>query len=129
MWRQLCAAPILAELDRCDALTQTISAQCAAAQPPVVTIGDLLVHPSPPEVVIDAVRRMFKKQAAVSDHSGISSVALALYYSIVVAAPRAVTKLTKAELAEGLRWALSQTWLDNRTRELLTTASERQNQE
>lgn len=125
MWRQLLSVSILEELDRVGATTNAVANACDAAIPVIARIEELLGHPTPPVLVLDAIRRMAKIQAASNEGAGSGTVARALYFTTLATgfnAKVSTTKLSDAQFVDGLEWAIAQPWIDEKTRAVLQQA-------
>ncbi len=91
------------------------------------TFADVLFGTSSDMTIVEAIKKFSKNQ---TNHQGEAtlpkSVAGVLYMcSIAAALVRAqlrITTLVDDDLKAKMRWALKQSWLDDRSRELLKTA-------
>ena len=96
-----------------------------------VSFAELLRHPRPPLPLLERAKRFAKACRNHPDGPLPVEVATVLYFACIVVArlrcdgaPR-ISALDDAALVEGMSWALSQDWLDERTRELFNGASAR----
>lgn len=93
------------------------------------SFADLFHHPAPSRELLELVKDFAK---ANLDHpeSGLpAEITSALYYTSIAAAlvhlDERISKLSDADLQNGLRWAQQQAWLDERTKGLLAEASKK----
>lgn len=89
----------------------------------VKSFRDLFLHPHPPLALLEAVKD-FAKRATVSRETVLpKAIARMLYYLTIAAAlvrcGRSITSLGKKEQLLGLRWALSQEWLEGELRAVI----------
>ena len=100
----------------------------AAAKERIKSFGDLLFHPEPPLVLLKLSKEFFKKrtQDCKKDSSEWKIAYLFYLLSILVAGTRApkISALTHGDLLKGVKWALGQKWVNERTRALLAKARE-----
>jgi hypothetical protein len=95
-----------------------------------VSFGELLHHARPPLVLLERAKRFAKACRNHPEGPLPVEVATVLYFAcIVVARLRCdggarISALDDATLVDGMRWALAQEWLDERTRELFAGAVE-----
>ncbi len=130
IFRHQIAAPMLVDLGGLDAHTASRLKTLSEAQGLLLkSFSDLLHHPVPPVELLELVKNFAK---ANLDHpeSGLpAEIATALYYSSIAAAlvrlDVRISQLPDADLQRGLRWTAEQTWLDEKTKGLLTQASEK----
>lgn len=123
------SAPMLVDLGSLDAFTALKLRKLSEAQGLLLkSFADLLHHPLPPVELLELVKDFAK---ANLDHpeSGLPpEIASALYYSSIAAAlvrvNERISQLPDADLIRGLRWTANQPWLDERTKKLVTQASE-----
>jgi len=90
------------------------------------SFADLFHHPAPPLELLELVKD-FAKANVDHPESGLpSDIASALYYASIAAAlvrlKSRISKLTDADLRRGLDWALTQPWLDQKTKGLVSEA-------
>lgn len=87
---------------------------------------DLFRHPNPPLKLLEMVKDFAKRAAAGTEGPLPREIASVLYYASITAAEfrcqARISKLSEEELRRGLEWALSQSWLDDETRNLFSTA-------
>jgi hypothetical protein len=88
-----------------------------------MTYGELLASPQPPLALLERAKRFAKACRSHPDGPLPPEVATVLYFAcIVVARTRCngarISALDDATLSQGLRWALSQHWVDRAIREL-----------
>ena len=95
-----------------------------------VTFGQLLDHARPPLPLLERAKRFAKACRNHPDGPLPVEVATVLYFACIAVArlrcdgaPR-ISALDDAALFEGMSWALSQDWLDERTRALFAGAVE-----
>jgi hypothetical protein len=108
----------LGELDR------TLTASEAFKGLGAMSFGDLLRHPRPPVEALKLVKDFAKLMRGEKAQSIPQDIALVLYYAAIAAADlrlgASISKLGAPDLGKGVRWAISQTWLDEPTRALFT---------
>jgi len=101
---------------------------CAADGLLVRSFNDLLFHPHPPVELLEMTKRFAKASHGHPDAIVPKDVALLLYYSSILVAltrcDKRITGLTDHELAEGVRWALGRSWIDDPMRQLLANGLE-----
>jgi hypothetical protein len=89
-----------------------------------MSFGDLLRHPRPPVEALKLVKDCAKLMRTEKPPLIPQDVALVLYYASIAAADLRlgvpISKLDAPSLGKGVRWALSQAWLDEPTRSLFT---------
>jgi hypothetical protein len=87
------------------------------------SFGDLLRHPNPPVALLE-LSKEFAKRSLYSPCPTIPhDVARVLYFTSIAAAlshcDRKISTLTDAEIATGIRWALSCEWVTDDARTVL----------
>jgi hypothetical protein len=101
---------------------------CSGQQPPIRSFHDLLHHPCPPVELLELTKEFARACRSRPDPLLPDDVAPLLYIlSIVVAMTKCrcrITKLDDQALQHSLDWALSQSWVDEATRELLRAGSQ-----
>jgi hypothetical protein len=130
MFRHQLSAPILVDLGSFDSRTASRLRTLTDAQGLLLkSFADLFHHPSPAKELLETVKEFAK---ANLDHpeSGLpTEIASALYYTSIAAAlvrlNERISKLSDADLQNGLRWAHQQSWLDDDTKTLLAEASKK----
>lgn len=130
MFRHQLSAPILVDLGSFDSRTASRLRTLTDAQGLLLkSFADLFHHPSPAKELLETVKEFAK---ANLDHpeSGLpTEIASALYYTSIAAAlvrlNERISKLSDADLQNGLRWAQQQSWLDENTKTLLAEASKK----
>jgi hypothetical protein len=90
------------------------------------SFGDLLHHPCPPLELLEETKQ-FAKTCRISPQSPVpKDVAAVLYFaSIAVAMTRCgrrISALSRDELTRGFRWVAEQSWVDEKTRGLISEA-------
>lgn len=105
-----------------DDLTHRIKRQAADQGLLLRSCGALLQHPQPPLDLLRLVKDFAKANVGHPESHLPESVARTLYYAVVATArlklDQRLTELEDTALASGLRWALTQDWLDESTRQL-----------
>ncbi len=90
--------------------------------------ADLLFHSSPPVVLLELVKLFAKTQGTETEGLLPYPVAIVVYLlTISTALARQgefITGTDRLSLAKKLRWAMSRTWIDERSRRLLGEALE-----
>ena len=91
--------------------------------------GELLQQPTPARELLELVKD-FAKANLEHPASGLpGEIAAAIYYSSIAAAlvrlNVRISQLSDPDLDRGVQWTLSQSWLDEPTRELLAAARRR----
>jgi hypothetical protein len=130
MFRHQLSAPILVDLGSFDSRTATRIQNLSEAQGLLLkSFGDLFHHPAPAKELLVLVKEFAK---ANMDHpeSGLpTEITTALYYTSIAAAlvhlDERISKLSDADLQNGLRWTQQQSWLDDKIRSLLADASKK----
>ena len=93
------------------------------------SFADLFHHPAPPVELLELVKDFAKANLDQPDSGLPNEISTALYYTAIAAAfvrlDQRITRLPDADLLPGLRWAVAQPWLDEKTRALLTSAVEK----
>lgn len=117
------AAPLEDDLGELGADVASALRARPASGPPLATFADLLRHPGPPRLLLDGLKR-FGKLHRRDDSAAIGpSIATLLYYAAVLLARvrlgERITALADAQIAEGVRWATAQPWVDAETRAIL----------
>jgi hypothetical protein len=106
-----------------EALQQHVQTLAAAKGLLLRSFGDLLEHPHPPLELL-MLAKEFSKRCLNSPRSPIpDDIARVLYFATIAAAlgrGSEITTLSDNEKAQGMRWALSQTWLDGAARDLIS---------
>ncbi|HZK79959.1 MAG TPA: hypothetical protein VFC46_02810 [Humisphaera sp.] len=106
-----------------------LQALCAAEGLLVKSFNDLLFHPHPPVELLEMTKRFAKASHGHPDAIMPRDVALLLYYSSILVARmrggKRITGLVDSELAEGVRWALERTWIDEPMRRMLSEGLEK----
>ena len=127
MFRHQLSAPVLMDLGSFDPRTAGQLKMLTAAQGLLLSsFADLFNQTHPPVQLLELVKDFAK---ANIDHpeSGLPrEIATALYYASIAAAlvrlDKRISQLPDADLQRGLRWAMEQTWLDEKTKSLLAAA-------
>jgi hypothetical protein len=128
IFRHQLSAPVVVDLGSFDARTATRLRTLSEAQGLLLkSFSDLFHHPSPAKELLELVKD-FAKTNLDHPESGLpTEIASVLYYTTIAAAlvhlNERISKLSGADLQNGLRWAQEQTWLDEKTRGLLAEAS------
>ena len=127
IYRHQMSAPMAVDLGAFDARTARRIRSLSDAQGLLLkSFGDLFHHPAPLIELLELVKE-FAKANVDHPESGLpGEIAAALYYTSIAAAlvrlDTRITQLPDADLQTGLRHTLAQSWLDERTRELLAQA-------
>ena len=130
IFRHQMAAPVLVDLGDFDPRTATRLRTLSEAHGMLLkSFDDLFHHPVPPIELLQMVKD-FSKANLDQPESGLpGEIGAALYYSSIAAAlvrlDSRISQLPDAELRRGLSWTLEQSWLDEKTKELLTAALEK----
>jgi len=127
MFRHQMSAPMLMDLGSFDERTASQIKTLSGAQGLLLSsFADLFNHPSPPVQLLQLVKDFAK---ANMDHpeSGLpSEIASTLYYSSIAAAlvhlGKRISQLPDVDLKRGLGWTAEQSWLDEKTKALLSGA-------
>jgi hypothetical protein len=86
------------------------------------SFADLFVHPHPPPELLTLVKDFAKAQRVSPAGMLPPEVASVLYYAAIGAARlrlgQRISSLPDAELSEGCSWALDQSWVDARMKEI-----------
>jgi hypothetical protein len=130
IFRHQLAAPIHVDLSGYDPGTAARLKSLSSAQSLLLTsFSDLFHHPHPPVELLRLTKDFAKANMDHAESSLPSQVAAALYYASIAAAlvrlDERISNLKDAQLAEGLRWAQNELWIDARTKELFAQAAER----
>ena len=103
-----------------------MSASCDGS--PLVTFGDLLRHPEPPLVLVEAAKRFARKNANKDSSALPTEIATVLYFATIAAAllhhGERITRSGDDVLRYGFQLTLERPWLDETTRSLVTEALE-----
>lgn len=127
IFRHQMSAPMLVDLGAFDTRTASRLRTVAEAQGLLLkSFSDLFHHPAPVVELLELVKDFAKANLDHPDSGVPGEVAAALYYTSIAAAlvrlDTRITQLPDADLQRGLSRTLKQTWLDDKTRELLTRA-------
>ena len=86
------------------------------------SFSDLLHHPQPPLELLEMVKQFAKTSRSHPDSPLPREIATLLYYAAIVVAMtrcgRRITNLDDQGLKEGIGWVLSQTWVDEPTKDI-----------
>jgi hypothetical protein len=89
---------------------------------PLRNFGDLFSHPRPPLSVLRLTKEFGKADDWGDGGVMPTEVGTVLYYAAIVVAllrhGERISRLTDAQLLQGINWALRQPWLDESTRKL-----------
>ena len=127
IFRHQMSAPMVVDLGAFDTVTAARLRCLSEAQGLLLkSFGDLFHHPAPVVELLELVKS-FAKANVDHPESGLpGEVAAALYYTSIAAAlvrlDVRITQLPDDELRAGLQRTVEQTWLDDKTRELLAQA-------
>ncbi len=92
----------------------------------VLSYGGLLADPHPPMALLKLTKDFAKQTLQDSDDRQLKEVATALYYASYAAGltrcGQVPGTLPRAELRRGFKWALEQSWVDEKTRALFQEA-------
>jgi hypothetical protein len=90
------------------------------------SFAELLHHPNPPIPLLQLTKDFAKAHRSHPDSPLPREVANVLYYATVIVARlrcgRRISRLDDHALLQGMRWTLSQNWLDPATRSLFAEA-------
>lgn len=122
------AAPLVERLSNTKADWATaMEALCAEQKPPIRTVRDLLLHPSPPVGVLIMLKNAAKASRARPDGPLPDRAATALYLAAIGVAwyrcHEVITTLDIHGLPEKLNWAADQAWNDPTLAAVLETAA------
>jgi len=115
IWRQQLHTPLV---------TITHRPEASEDRGEVSTLAQLLEHPNPPSQLVRLLAQ-YAKSCVVQPHGDLPEELARVLYFLMVGVGRLrgeqdISSLTAEGLAEGLRWATSRDWLDERTRAHLT---------
>jgi hypothetical protein len=127
MLRHQLAAPLGSDLSRLELskseekIRDETLGKAASAQ--VRTFQDLFEHPRPPLALVKWAKDFFKQQAGASASRRPEQEVAYLLYLLSILIPRVrlgsrISKLSDADLRNGMKWAVSRKWLDGQTRKL-----------
>ncbi|MGD1090032.1 MAG: hypothetical protein ABR955_15110 [Verrucomicrobiota bacterium] len=124
------SAPILVDLGTFDPRTATRLRTLSEAQGLLLkSFADLFHHPTPPIELLELVKDFAKANLDHPENGLPGEIATTLYYTSIAAAlvrlDVRISKLPDADLQRGLRWTMEQSWLDEKTKELLAKALEK----
>ena len=90
----------------------------------IQTFGDLLEHPGPSLALLKLAKDFFKDKAKGSKEGRQERQIAYLFYVLVILAARvrlgtAISSLSNAELEQGIKWAVGQSWVKGEPRKLL----------
>ena len=124
MLRHQLTAPVPFELGvQAPAVAARLKARAEAQGLLLKNLDDLFHHPNPPIELLEMTKDFAKAISAHPNASIPPEVAAVLYYASIVVAElrcgRRITMLSDALLIDGLKFVLSNDWLDERTRAIL----------
>jgi len=127
IFRHQISTPMMVDLGGFDSRTATKLKMASEAQGLLLkSFSDLFHHSTPPVELLQMVKDFAK---ANLDHpeSGLpGEIASALYYTSIASAlvhlDTRISKLSAADLQQGMNWTREQAWLDDQTRALLAQA-------
>lgn len=127
IFRHQMSAPMLVDLGSFDPRTATQLRNLSDAQGLLLkSFADLFHHPAPVIELLKLVKDFAKANLDHPEGGLPNEIAAALYYTSIAAAlvrlDARISKLPDADLCQGLRWTIEQTWMDEQTRELLAQA-------
>jgi hypothetical protein len=130
IFRHQMSAPMQVDLGSFDARTASRIKTVSEAQGLLLkSFADLFHHPAPVIELLELAKDFAK---ANMDHpeSGLpGEIAATLYYTSIAAAlvrlDARISQLADADLQRGLKWAMEQAWLDEKTKALLAGAAEK----
>ena len=127
IFRHQMSAPMLVDLGTFDARTAVKLRSASDAQGLLLkSFADLVHHPSPVAELLVLVKDFAKANLDHPDSGLPGEIATALYYTSIAAAlvrlDERISQLADADLQRGLRRTLKQTWLDEKTKDLLAQA-------
>jgi hypothetical protein len=95
--------------------------------PEIHSLGELLVHPSPPAALLRLTKEFAKTSDSQPGSALPSEVASLLYFAAIAAAlvrlGERITALDDSAIRDGVRWSLAQPWIDSLTRSLFEGAA------
>ena len=122
MFRHQMTAPVEFDLGALDADVSARVAAFASQGPPIRMFADLFFHPSPPVELLRMTKEFAKAYRTHPTSPFPTEIATTLYFlSIITARLRCgarITELDDESVRRGAAWAMSQPWVDERTREL-----------
>jgi len=99
-----------------------LEALLASLCPAIETFADLLRHPSPPVELLEMTKQFARRHRKDPNSPLPKEIATVIYFASIVTAllrcARRITNLTAEKLADGLRWAMANSWIDDHTRSL-----------
>jgi len=127
IWRHQLAAPLALDLADTEPDAANTVARLANVSPaPLRTFGELLAHPWPPLKLLRVVKEFAKVRRTQTQGAYPPEVATALYYTVIALAllrhEEQITQLCADDLRHGFQWSLELTWLDEPTRQILSSA-------
>ncbi|MEM7391971.1 MAG: hypothetical protein AAF492_06440 [Verrucomicrobiota bacterium] len=121
LWQHQLTAPLKSELNGVSPETETV---VASLPDDAMTFGDLFQHPEPPIEWLRLVKDFAKIRGTEDEEMIPRDICSALYYTSIRIAEtheyQDFSSLDRNHLAEGIDWLCQQTWLDDRTRAILT---------
>lgn len=122
-------APLLFDLDRVRPETPTADPLGRPGGPEIHTLGELFAHTRPPLELLMLTKNFAKTCDLTPDFALPSEIASALYFAAIAAAlvrlDERITALDDRGIADGINWALSQSWIDSTLRSLFELAVDR----
>jgi len=113
-------APMSYDLPRSvrDVKKQTITEMSVGSAQPLVTFLDLISHDHPPFQLLHWAKVFFKEAAGQKLGLLPEAVAKWIYFAILASARlrqvKDVSRMSDAQLAEGIQWCMARTWGDPR---------------
>lgn len=86
------------------------------------SFAEALFHPAPPLPWLERVKRYARSDRDDQNDAPPEEIAVLLYYAAIVAAKlrhgQSISRLSDAVIRDGIRWAVEQPWVDERSRAL-----------
>jgi len=122
-------APLLFDLHRIQPEAPTADPLGRPGGPEIHTLGELFTHTCPPLELLRLTKNFAKTCDLTPDFALPSEVASVLYFAAIAAAlvrlGERITALDDRGIADGINWALSQSWIDSTLRSLFELAIDR----
>ncbi len=127
IFRHQMSAPMLVDLGAFDAGTAARLRTLGESQGLLLkSFADLFHHPAPLLELLEMVKNFARANMDQPAGALPGEIAAVLYYTSIAAAlvrlDARISQLSDADLQRGLTWAGAQTWLDDKTKALLTQA-------
>ncbi len=108
--------------------SEQVESLASRAHPPIRSFHDLILHPSPPDELLEHVKVYTKMARANAKDPVLEQVVSLIYYASIAAAllrhGTRLSTLDNAALHEGMVWSRSRPWVDPSLTDLLDQAAQ-----